>query len=230
MRTGLRRPPPRRYMRVSDIGIDSASTTSFRPAHRRTDHPFKRPATTTSCRRSSSTTCTTPSSFRLPLRRALGPQYCCQWSTPPLVVGTLRGASSAWPHHQWTSRHCIDMELQLCCPPGSFAALVVFIAVCASTPSPSALVIVSHLGLLHLLRVSPPHLQATTVAALGRWSSYLYMATNVTVQAVGPTTSPSSSSNMSHRQRRHIFLDYTSLFSDNCMLLWQFSLYAVLAP
>jgi hypothetical protein len=35
---------------------------------------------------------------------------------------------------------------------------------------------------------------------------------------------------MIHRQRRHIFLDYTSLFSDNRVLLRQFSLYAVLAP
>uniref|UniRef100_A0A0D3HSA9 Uncharacterized protein n=1 Tax=Oryza barthii TaxID=65489 RepID=A0A0D3HSA9_9ORYZ len=56
------------------------------------------------------------------------------------------------------------------------------------------------------------------------------MATDVAIQAVGPTTSPSSSSNMIHRQRRRIFLDYTSPFSDNRVLLRQFSLYAVLAP
>uniref|UniRef100_A0A0E0A446 Uncharacterized protein n=1 Tax=Oryza glumipatula TaxID=40148 RepID=A0A0E0A446_9ORYZ len=55
------------------------------------------------------------------------------------------------------------------------------------------------------------------------------MATDVAVQAVGLATSHSSSSSMSHRQRRHIFLDYTSLFSGNRVLLWQFSLYAVLA-
>uniref|UniRef100_A0A0E0J2J1 Uncharacterized protein n=1 Tax=Oryza nivara TaxID=4536 RepID=A0A0E0J2J1_ORYNI len=42
------------------------------------------------------------------------------------------------------------------------------------------------------------------------------MATDVAVQAVGPATSPSSSSSMSHCQRRRIFLDYTSLFSGNC--------------
>uniref|UniRef100_J3LRQ0 Integrase catalytic domain-containing protein n=1 Tax=Oryza brachyantha TaxID=4533 RepID=J3LRQ0_ORYBR len=35
---------------------------------------------------------------------------------------------------------------------------------------------------------------------------------------------------MPHRQRRCIFLDYTSLFSGNCVLLRQFSLNVVLAP
>uniref|UniRef100_A0A0E0J8M1 Uncharacterized protein n=1 Tax=Oryza nivara TaxID=4536 RepID=A0A0E0J8M1_ORYNI len=35
---------------------------------------------------------------------------------------------------------------------------------------------------------------------------------------------------MSHCQHRHIFLDYLSLFSGNCVLLRQFSLYTVLAP
>jgi hypothetical protein len=54
------------------------------------------------------------------------------------------------------------------------------------------------------------------------------MATDIAVQAVGPATSPSSSSNMVHRQRHRIFLDYTSLFSGNCVLLQQFSLYTVL--
>nr|BAD62372.1 hypothetical protein [Oryza sativa Japonica Group] len=34
---------------------------------------------------------------------------------------------------------------------------------------------------------------------------------------------------MIHRQCRRIFLDYTLLFSDNYMLLRQFSLYVVLA-
>uniref|UniRef100_A0A0D3GVA2 Uncharacterized protein n=1 Tax=Oryza barthii TaxID=65489 RepID=A0A0D3GVA2_9ORYZ len=56
------------------------------------------------------------------------------------------------------------------------------------------------------------------------------MATDVAIQAVGPATSPSTSSNMIHRQRCRIFLDYTSLFSDNRVLLRQFSLYAVLVP
>jgi hypothetical protein len=56
------------------------------------------------------------------------------------------------------------------------------------------------------------------------------MATDVAVQAVGPAISPSTLSSMTHRQRRRIFLDYTSLFSGNCVLLRQFSLYAVLAP
>uniref|UniRef100_A0A0E0NF39 Uncharacterized protein n=1 Tax=Oryza rufipogon TaxID=4529 RepID=A0A0E0NF39_ORYRU len=40
--------PPRRHPRISDIGVDSASTSSFRLAHIQLDHPFKRPATTTS--------------------------------------------------------------------------------------------------------------------------------------------------------------------------------------
>jgi hypothetical protein len=35
---------------------------------------------------------------------------------------------------------------------------------------------------------------------------------------------------MSHRQYRRIFLDYTSIFFGNRVLLRQFSLYAVLAP
>uniref|UniRef100_A0A0E0G1T7 Uncharacterized protein n=1 Tax=Oryza nivara TaxID=4536 RepID=A0A0E0G1T7_ORYNI len=35
---------------------------------------------------------------------------------------------------------------------------------------------------------------------------------------------------MVHRQRRRIFLNYTSLFSGNCVLLRQFSLYIVLTP
>uniref|UniRef100_A0A0E0LIN8 Uncharacterized protein n=1 Tax=Oryza punctata TaxID=4537 RepID=A0A0E0LIN8_ORYPU len=56
------------------------------------------------------------------------------------------------------------------------------------------------------------------------------MATDVAVQAIAPNTSPSSSSSMPHRQRRRIFLDYTSLFSGNCVLRQQFSLYVVLAP
>nr|BAD35432.1 hypothetical protein [Oryza sativa Japonica Group] len=52
--------------------------------------------------------------------------------------------------------------------------------------------------LLRLLRASPPRLQVATFAALGWWSRYLYMATDDVVPAVGPTTSPSSSSSMSH--------------------------------
>ncbi|KAF2943828.1 hypothetical protein DAI22_02g094101 [Oryza sativa Japonica Group] len=48
------------------------------------------------------------------------------------------------------------------------------------------------------------------------------MAIGVVVQAVGSATSSSSSCNMPHRQRRRIFLDYTSFFSGKCMLLRQF--------
>ena len=155
----------------------------------------------------------------MPLRRPLGPQCCRLWSTstgcsnterrPPhcgLTAAGFHVAASTW------SYTCIT-------PSGhSVARLVVFIVVRASTTSSSALVIVSHSSLLCLLRASPPCLQATTVAVLGRWSSYLYIATDVAVQAVGPTL-PSSSSSMFHRQRRRIFLDYTSLFFSNCALL-----------
>uniref|UniRef100_A0A0E0JIX6 Uncharacterized protein n=1 Tax=Oryza punctata TaxID=4537 RepID=A0A0E0JIX6_ORYPU len=52
---------------------------------------------------------------------------------------------------------------------------------------------------IHLLRASPLHLQAATATGLGRWSGYLYMATDVVVQAIAPITSPSSSSSMPHR-------------------------------
>uniref|UniRef100_A0A0E0NX78 Uncharacterized protein n=1 Tax=Oryza rufipogon TaxID=4529 RepID=A0A0E0NX78_ORYRU len=167
-----------------------------------------------------------PSSFGVPLRRppraavALPVVHtftgCCSAERCPpqhfYITGGLLAAASTWS--------CSYVVLSN----RSFAAFVVFIAVRASTTSSSAL------GLLPLLRASPPHLQAATVATLGRWCSYLYMATDVAVQAVGPATSPSTSSSMTHRQRRRIFLDYTSLFSGNCMLLRQFSLYAVLAP
>jgi hypothetical protein len=56
------------------------------------------------------------------------------------------------------------------------------------------------------------------------------MATDVVVQAVGPATLPSTSSNMIHQQRHRIFLDYTSLFSGNCVLLQQFCSRAATIP
>nr|BAD37706.1 hypothetical protein [Oryza sativa Japonica Group] len=119
---------------------------------------------------------------------------------PPLVVGTLRGA-------------LLSMASLLV----EFSPLHRHRAASVSPLRVTVLPISSS--------SSPFELQHT-----GRWSSYLYMATNVAVQAVGPATSPSTSSSMTHRQRRRIFLDYTSLFSSNCVLLRQFSLYAVLAP
>lgn len=174
----------------------------------------------------------TPSSFGLPLRRPLGPQCRRLWSTPPLVVAVLRGAllSMATSPVDFSSLH-------------RHGAAAVLSSRTAASPLSSSSSPFTHRqprrphwsssaaqGLLPLLRASPPHLQAATVATLGRWCSYLYKATDVAVQAVGPATSPSTSSSMTHRQRCCIFLDYTSLFSGNCVLLRQFSLYAVLAP
>ena len=116
-RLGLRPPSPRRHLHVSNIDIDSVSTSSSCLAHHRLDHLFKRPATMTPCRRSSSTThlrhqasgchCVALSG-RMPLPVVHTSTSCCSVETP----------SSAWLHHRWTSRCCIDIELQLCCPLG----------------------------------------------------------------------------------------------------------------
>ncbi|EEC66743.1 hypothetical protein OsI_33100 [Oryza sativa Indica Group] len=153
------------------------------------------------------------------------------YGPPLLVVGMLRGAllSVASPPVEFSllHRHRVAPVLPL-----RVTALPL------SSSSPFAHRQPRHLhwsssaaqSLLRLLRASPLHLQAAIVATLVRWSSYLYMATDVAVQAIGPATSPSTSSSMTHRQRRRIFLDYTSLFSNNRVLLRQFSLYAVLAP
>nr|BAD36358.1 hypothetical protein [Oryza sativa Japonica Group]BAD36387.1 hypothetical protein [Oryza sativa Japonica Group] len=162
----------------------------------------------------------------------LGSQCRCLWSTPPLVVAVLRGALLS------ISTSPVDFL-----PLHRHGAVAVLSSRTVASPLSSSSSPFAHRqprrphwsssaaqGLLHRLRASPPHLQAATVATLGRWSSYLYMATDIAVQAIGPATSPSTSSNMIHRQRRRIFLDYTSLFSSNCVLLRQFSLYAVLAP
>lgn len=169
---------------------------------------------------------------RLLRHRALGcyhvaPYYYCSaaaCSPHLLVVAALRGApSSAWPHYRWTSGRCIDMRLQLCVSSDhSLVAFIIFIAARTSTPLSSALIIFSHRVILRLLQASPPRLQVAIIAALGRWSNYPYMAIGVVVQAVGSATSSSSSCNMPHRQRRRIFLDYTSFFSGKCMLLRQF--------
>jgi hypothetical protein len=157
-----------------------------------------------------------PSSFGLLLHRPLGPQCRRPWSTSTSCCNAERRS----PQHGLTADEFTPLHRHKrcsCVVPSdhSLVPLVVFIDVRVSMPSTSALVIVSHSGLLRLLRASSPHLQAATITALGRWSSYLYMATDVAVQAVGPVTSPLSSSSMSHHQHRRIFLDYTSLFSGN---------------
>uniref|UniRef100_A0A0E0N495 Uncharacterized protein n=1 Tax=Oryza rufipogon TaxID=4529 RepID=A0A0E0N495_ORYRU len=230
-KTGLRRPPPRQHPRVSDIGVDSASTSSFRLAHIQLDHPFKRPATTT-CATDHHRACVyTIKLWGAAAFAPLGPQCRCLWSTPPLVVAVLRGTLLS------ISTSPVDFL-----PLHRHGAAAVLSSRTAASPLSSSSSSFAHQqprrphwsssaaqGLLPRLRALPPHLQAATVATLGRWCSYLYMATNIAIQAVGLTTRPSSSSSMIHRQCHRISLDYISLFSGNCALLRQFSLYAVLA-
>jgi hypothetical protein len=112
----------------------SASTSSSCHAHRRTDHSFKRPATTTPCRRSSSTTRLRHQALGCCCVAPLGPQCRRPWSTstgcwhaerhPPqhgLPTGGVLAAAS--------TSSCICVA-----PSGhSVAHLVVFIAVRAST-------------------------------------------------------------------------------------------------
>ncbi|EEC80646.1 hypothetical protein OsI_23034 [Oryza sativa Indica Group] len=161
-----------RALGSSEIGIVSptASSTSARLRHR---HRLHRPATRIDelITRSSARLRRHLAADRLRLRvytiklwvaaaSPLSGHSANARGPPPLVVGTLRGA-------------LLSMASLLCCPSRRLHRRSSF----------NTLVIVSHLGLLRLLRASSPHLQAATVAALGRWSSYLYMATNVAVQA-----------------------------------------------
>ncbi|EAZ05522.1 hypothetical protein OsI_27740 [Oryza sativa Indica Group] len=158
-----------------------------------------------------------------PLHRRAAPNGAPDIATPvpvaPDATGLLDSATTTWrpqrrrPTSAPPRRHLEDASRAL-----RLTTAGRHQAPAASAPAAQ--------GLLPLFQAPPPHLQAATIAALGRWSSYLYMATNVVVQAVGPATS----SSMIHRQRRCISLDYISLFSSNCALLRQFSLYAVLTP
>uniref|UniRef100_A0A0E0BJN0 Uncharacterized protein n=1 Tax=Oryza glumipatula TaxID=40148 RepID=A0A0E0BJN0_9ORYZ len=99
------------------------------------------------------------------------------------------------------------MELQLCCPLGP--QFHRFHRLPHRSRIDNLIIRIRHRQPLGAL---PLRLQVAIIAVLGRWSNYLHMATD----AVGPATSPSSSSSMSHRQHCRIFLDYTSLFSGNC--------------
>uniref|UniRef100_A0A0E0AHB4 Uncharacterized protein n=1 Tax=Oryza glumipatula TaxID=40148 RepID=A0A0E0AHB4_9ORYZ len=142
--SGLRRLPPRRLLRVSDIGTNSASTSSFSPAHLQVDHPFRGPATTTSttdCHRAR------VYSIKLPIAAASPPQAV----VPPPVVHTSTSCCSAErrpPQHGYITGGLLAAASTSSCTcvasSGlSVAPLVVIIATCASTPLSSALVIVS---------------------------------------------------------------------------------------
>uniref|UniRef100_A0A0E0RE19 Uncharacterized protein n=1 Tax=Oryza rufipogon TaxID=4529 RepID=A0A0E0RE19_ORYRU len=88
---GLRRPPPRRHLCVSDIGIDFASTSSSCPRIigliTRSSARLRQHLAANRLRLRI---------YAIKLRVAaaspLGPQCRCPWSTPPLVVAVLRGA------------------------------------------------------------------------------------------------------------------------------------------
>nr|ABA96730.1 hypothetical protein LOC_Os12g11010 [Oryza sativa Japonica Group] len=117
-RSSLRRPLPRRHLCVSDIGIDSASISSFSPAHLRLDHPFRCPATTTSVT-NRYRACVYAINLRV--AAALPP-----WAAVPPPVVHLHwllehgeAPSSAWPHYRWSSRRYIDIGPHLCRPFGS---------------------------------------------------------------------------------------------------------------
>uniref|UniRef100_A0A0D9VFB5 Uncharacterized protein n=1 Tax=Leersia perrieri TaxID=77586 RepID=A0A0D9VFB5_9ORYZ len=184
--------------------IASPSSSTMRPRTHQSSASSHAP-TTTPWRPFTSTT---PSSFGLPLCRLLGPQRHCSWSL---------AAASTW---------------RCCCaaPSGhNVAALVVFTAARAPTPSSSwssSAVKFFAIYFKHRRRV---FLKLLLSPALDRWFSYLYIGYRRRLRAVGSAASPSSSTSTPRRQHR-LFLDYTSLFSSNCVLLWHLSLYAVLVP
>uniref|UniRef100_A0A0D3HPI5 Uncharacterized protein n=1 Tax=Oryza barthii TaxID=65489 RepID=A0A0D3HPI5_9ORYZ len=210
--TGLRRPSPRRYLRDSGIGIDSAYTSSSRLAHFWLDHPFKRVAKMISATDRHRARVYAIKLWVAATAAARGP--------PLLAVGTLRDALLSVPHCRWSSRRCIDMSCScVVFSDRSFAAFIIFLAVCELTTSSSALVMVSRSG-------SSSSISSTATAS----PSCHYRRSRPVVQLPLHGYQCRRSCRWSCYFRRRISLDYISLFSGNCALLRQFSLYAVLAP
>uniref|UniRef100_A0A0E0LJC2 Folylpolyglutamate synthase n=1 Tax=Oryza punctata TaxID=4537 RepID=A0A0E0LJC2_ORYPU len=89
------------------------------PAHLRLDHPFKRPATTTSATDSHRARVY---AIKFRVAAASVPLGCsvATRGLPPLVVVMLRGALLSIVSSPVDSRRCIDIELQLCRPFGLY--------------------------------------------------------------------------------------------------------------
>uniref|UniRef100_A0A0D9XTS5 Uncharacterized protein n=1 Tax=Leersia perrieri TaxID=77586 RepID=A0A0D9XTS5_9ORYZ len=133
------------------------SPSSSRFVHGRLDHPTK---------------CTTTTRFFTMVI------FKHVYSTIKLRVAAASSLQTAASLLVVTHR-CIAWSCRCVAPSvHNVAALVVFtqLFVHASTPSSSALVVISHQVLLRLLRASPPRLlHAAAIAYPGRCSSYLYI-------------------------------------------------------
>uniref|UniRef100_A0A0E0LWV9 Uncharacterized protein n=1 Tax=Oryza punctata TaxID=4537 RepID=A0A0E0LWV9_ORYPU len=176
-RTGLCCPPPHRCLRVFDIGIDSASISLSCCAQLRPDNPIKR------------TNMMTSGVDRLGLRVYIIKLYVVAASPPrvslPVVpTSTCYCSAERRPPHIGFSAGGLS---PLCVVPSdpSFATFVVLIAIRTLTPSSFALVIISHSG---------SSSSTLSIAAAypschhhhSRPSSYLYMATDITVPSRWP--------------------------------------------